>query len=107
MSADFRARGSGRAGRGERSAGPTSREPVEPSPARVFFTLQQIAERHPAFSMRTLRHWIYNAKDRKAWRSGKPMALAGNGFDRVMVKKGRRIYIDEVALMKWLENGEG
>jgi hypothetical protein len=73
----------------------------------VFFTLQQIAMRHPAFSMRTLRHWIYNAKDRKAWKGGKLTVLAGNGFDRVMVRKGRRIYIDEPALMDWLERDEG
>jgi hypothetical protein len=74
--------------------------------ARVFCTLQQIAERHPAFTLRTLRHWIYNSKDRLAWKGGKPRVIPGNGFARAMIKVGQRIYIDEPALLEWLEDAQ-
>jgi hypothetical protein len=75
-----------------------------PHADRVFYTVQQIAERHPAFGLRTLRHWIFNAKDRAAWKGGRRTVIPGNGFARVMVKHGRRIYIDELALVAWLED---
>ena len=74
--------------------------------ARVFYTLQQIADRHPAFTLRTLRHWIYNSKDRMAWKDGKPTVIPGNGFARAMIKVGQRIYIDETGLLGWLEDGQ-
>jgi hypothetical protein len=73
---------------------------------RVFCTLQQIADRHPAFTLRTLRHWIYNAKDRMAWKDGKRTVIPGNGFARAMIKVGQRIYIDEPALLEWLEDAQ-
>jgi hypothetical protein len=72
-------------------------------PPRSYYTLRQIAIRHPAFSVRTLRHWIANAHDRPAWKNRKRVAIPGNGFARVMLKVGKRIYIDEVALLDWLE----
>jgi hypothetical protein len=37
--------------------------PQSPAPP-VFFTIKQIAERHPALTERTLRHWIFAALDR-------------------------------------------
>lgn len=30
-----------------------------------FFTIKQIAERHPALTERTLRHWIFGAFHRR------------------------------------------
>jgi hypothetical protein len=83
----------------------TSEPPARPSKQNVvgpFFTVQQIAERHPAFSVRTLRHWISNAADRRAWKNRQAVVLPGNGFDRVIVRKGRRIFINEAALFAWL-----
>ena len=80
---------------------------ARPQPAaRVFYTLQQIADRHPAFTLRTLRHWIYNSKDRLAWKDGKSTVIPGNGFGRAMIKVGQRIYIDEPALLEWLEKAQ-
>ena len=70
----------------------------------AFFTLQQIAVRHPGFTTRTLRYWIAAAKDRYTWKDGSRKLIPGNGFDRVMVRRGRRIYIDEGALLEWLED---
>ncbi|HVT60175.1 MAG TPA: hypothetical protein VHR45_17500 [Thermoanaerobaculia bacterium] len=85
--------------------GPSAQRDSLPPQAPVigpFFTLQQIAERHPAFSVRTLRHWIANAAARRAWQNRRAVIIPGNGFDRVMVRKGRRIFINEAALFAWL-----
>jgi hypothetical protein len=78
-------------------------EPV----TKAFFTLQQIAERHPAFTERTLRHWIYNSRPRPASICGRRVLIPGNGFERVMVKIGNRIYINEPALLEWIEWSDG
>ncbi|HVT14671.1 MAG TPA: hypothetical protein VHQ90_00630 [Thermoanaerobaculia bacterium] len=78
----------------------------ETSPATgPFFTVRQIAERHPAFGVRTLRHWITNAAPRHAWKDRRAVILPGNGFDTVMVRVGRRIFINEAALLAWLARG--
>ena len=76
-------------------------------PARTFFTVQQIAQRHPAFTLRTLRHWIFNAKERYSWKDRQRVLVPGNGFDRVIVRLARRVYIDESALFDWLDNPHG
>jgi len=75
------------------------------SPPR-FFTPQQIAERHPAFSLRTLRHWIFCAKERYSWKAGKRVLIPGNGLERALVRRGRRVYIDEAGLLNWLQHPE-
>lgn len=80
-----------------------SNEPRPQATQRTFYTVQQVAARHPAFTVRTLRHWIYYAHDRPAWKDGRRVLIPGNGFDRVMFKLGSRIYIDEAALFDWLE----
>jgi len=88
---------SGKSGLGQSPAGPPQQHGVGP-----FFTVQQIADRHPAFTVRTLRHWIFNAADRRAWKNRQAVVIPGNGFDRVIVRKGRRIFINEAALFAWL-----
>lgn len=70
---------------------------------KQLYSVKQIAERHPGISQRTLRHWIFNAKERRAWERGKVTIIPGNGFDAVMVRAGRKILIDEVALFRWLD----
>jgi hypothetical protein len=67
-----------------------------------YFTVQQIAARHPAFTVRTLRHWISNAPPRRAWQHRRVVIIPGNGFNTVFVRKGRRIFINEAALFAWL-----
>jgi hypothetical protein len=83
-----------------------SQTPHQHPPPRVFYTPQQISERHPAFSLRTLRHWIFCAKDRYAWKEGKRVSIPGNGLGKAIVRKGRRVYIDEGALLHWLQYPE-
>jgi hypothetical protein len=84
-----------------RSERGTNQPPASPG-VGPFFTLQQIAERHPAFTVRTLRYWIVNAASRRTWKNQQAVIIPGNGFDRVIVRKGRRIFIDESALFAWL-----
>lgn len=69
-----------------------------------LLTVKQVTERHPGITERTLRHWIFNAKDRRSWSGGNLRMIPGNGFNRVMVRKGTKILIDEFALFDWLEN---
>ena len=52
-------------------------------------TVKQIAQTNPAFSEASLRWMIFNASK--------------NGFDRVIVKLGRRVLIDIEAFDRWIE----
>ncbi|HKI04781.1 MAG TPA: hypothetical protein VKK31_22570 [Thermoanaerobaculia bacterium] len=70
---------------------------------RRFLTVKQVTESHPGISERTLRHWIFGAKARRSWEKGKLRMIPGNGFDQVMIRKGAKILIDEIALFVWLE----
>jgi hypothetical protein len=72
---------------------------------RRLLTVKQVAQRHPGIAERTLRHWIFNAKERRSWAGGCLEMVPGNGFDRVIVRKGTKILIDEFALFDWLEQG--
>lgn len=71
--------------------------------SRRFLTVKQVTEFHPGISQRTLRHWIFGAKERRSWEKGEIKMIPGNGFDRVMIRKGSKILIDEIALFDWLE----
>jgi len=71
---------------------------------RRFLTVKQVTECHPGISERTLRHWIFGAKERRSWEKGEVKMVSGNGFDRVMIRKGAKILIDEIALFHWLED---
>jgi hypothetical protein len=76
---------------------------VEPLRKRILLSVKQVTERHPGISERTLRHWIFNAKDRRSWKGGRLTLIPGNGFERVLIRKGRKILIDEGALLDWLD----
>ena len=76
---------------------------VEPLRTRVLLSVKQVAERHPGISERTLRHWIFNARDRRSWTGGKEILIPGNGFAKVIIRKGRKVLIDERALLDWLD----
>jgi hypothetical protein len=78
---------------------------MEPRLERRLLTVKQISERHPGIAERTLRYWIFNARERRSWCRRQLITVPGNGFDRVMVRKGAKILIDEIALLDWLEKG--
>ena len=39
---------------------------------------------------------------RRAWKNWQAVVIPGNGFDRVIVRKGRWIFVNEAALFAWL-----
>ena len=71
---------------------------------RRLLTVKQVSELHPGISERTLRHWIFSAKERQSWEKGSVKLIPGNGFDQVMIRKGTKILIDEIALFHWLKS---
>jgi hypothetical protein len=55
-----------------------------------FFTVKQVAKRHPAFSEGSLRWAIFNRRL--------------NGFDSCLIRIGRRLLIDEQRFLEWVEH---
>lgn len=76
------------------------------SKSRILLSVKQVSERHPGISERTLRHWIFNSRERRSGR-GNIHRISGNGFAKVMFRKGRKILIDEQALLDWLDTAAG
>lgn len=66
-----------------------------------FYTVSQFAIRHPAFTDRTLRAYIFNAEDRS---NSRGEAIPGNGLaaSGALVRQGRRILIDEPKFIEWV-----
>jgi len=56
---------------------------------RKLMTVDQFSKKHPAFSVPGLRHYIHLEKQ--------------NGFDAVVVRVGRRVFIDEEKFFEWVE----
>ena len=57
---------------------------------KTLNTVRQHAEHYPSFTEAALRKLIFNAEE--------------NGFARVLVRVGRRIYIDESEFVTWIES---
>jgi len=70
---------------------------------RRLLTVKQAAQLHPGITERTIRHLIEKSRPRTAWKDGKPYTLSGDGFfQRVCVKVGGRILIEETAFNSYL-----
>ena len=55
-----------------------------------LLTVKQLADKSPAFSEASLRWMIFNAET--------------SGFDRALIKRGRRVLIDVPEFERWLES---
>lgn len=68
-----------------------------------LFTVEQFADRHPAFPQSAVRNHILNAADRV---NSRGQRIPGNGLAEAggIVRLGRRLYIDERAFFKWLSD---
>jgi hypothetical protein len=53
-------------------------------------TIQQLSDKYPAFSRSSLRWLIHKRK--------------ANGFDQAIIRIGRRLLIDEVRFLEWIDN---
>lgn len=56
--------------------------------ASNLVTVKQLAKLYPAFTVSTVRWWIFRS--------------TVNGFEMCIVKIGRRVFIDLVAFKAWL-----
>lgn len=72
---------------------------MQSTTSRSLLTVRQFSERHPAFSQGSLRNLIFLGKPRETSRG----VLPGNGFDRALVRMGKKILIDEQLFFEWLE----
>lgn len=59
--------------------------------ARSYLTVKQLPAKYPAFTENAVRWAIFN-RDR-------------NGFASVIRKVGKKVLIDEVAFIEWIERG--
>ncbi len=57
---------------------------------RKLLTVIQFSEKHPAFSVPGLRHYIHFAKE--------------NNFEDVVVRVKRRVLLDEEKFFEWIED---
>lgn len=71
------------------------------SAPRDLFTVEQFAERRPAWSQAALRNLILNAADRLNSRGER---IPGSGLSEAgaIVRVGRRVLIDEQAFFRWI-----
>lgn len=58
-----------------------------------FTTVEQLANKYPAFTQSSLRWMLFNR--------------ATNGLDAAVVQIGRRVLIDEQAFVAWLRTHRG
>jgi hypothetical protein len=69
-----------------------------------WVTVAQLAQSQKAFTEHSIRYLIYAAKSRK--RSiGRSAAddIPGNGLESAIRRVGRRVLIDEIAFLQWVE----
>jgi hypothetical protein len=68
---------------------------------RDLFTVEQFAERRPAWTEAALRNMILNSADRLNSRGER---IPGNGLFEAgaIVRVGRRVLIDEQAFFRWI-----
>lgn len=57
--------------------------------SRTLLTVNQFADKHPAFPVGGLRHNIFHA--------------GTNGFDKCIRRIGRKVLIDEGAFFNWVD----
>jgi hypothetical protein len=60
---------------------------------RDLRTVRQICEAFPAFKSGTIRWWLFHRRT--------------NGFDRAVVKVGRRVLIDTYEFFAWIDEQNG
>ncbi len=57
-------------------------------------------EYHPWPSISALRHLVFNAEPRK---NSKGETIVGNGLEKALIRRGRRVLIHEGRFFEWLD----
>ena len=72
---------------------------------KSWLTVYQLSQKFPAFSENSIRALIYASKPRlRARGKGGNDVIPGNGLARAIRKVGRRVLIDEIAFMEWVDS---
>jgi hypothetical protein len=73
--------------------------------AKKWLSVQQFSVKHPVFTENSLRALIFASKPRlRARGKGENDVIPGNGLAHAIRKVGRRVLIDEVAFMEWVDS---
>lgn len=67
---------------------------------RTLLTVKQLSQKHPAFSLSSLRNLLFKAKQRMTSIG----AIQGNGLEKAVIRVGRKILIDEEIFFEWLDD---
>lgn len=96
----------GKADQLDRSLEPTGNSTVDSAAMQsvpVWLSVAQMADKHPAWSENSLRALIFASRDRvAAVRNGAPGILPANGLAVAIRRVGRRVLIDEMAFLDWV-----
>lgn len=62
---------------------------------KKFLSVEQLAQRHPAFTASAIRHLIFSSRT--------------NGFHKVIFRVGRKLVLEELAFEAWVseQNSKG
>ena len=75
------------------------------SEVKKWLSVQQFSVKHPAFTANSLRALIFASKPRlRARGKGGNDVIPGNGLAHAIRKVGRRVLIDEIAFMEWVDS---
>ena len=80
---------------------------VDPSSrSQVWYTVEQLADKHRQFTQNAIRAQIFAAKPRlRAKKKGGDDWIQGNGLAPALRKIGRRLLIDESLYSMWINSG--
>lgn len=71
----------------------------------ILLTQKQLCAAYPAIKLRTLRHWIAQARPREVSEGRVKRTIPGNGLEPALIRKGRSgqvSLIDERRFLEWL-----
>ena len=75
------------------------------SEVKKWLSVQQFSVKHPAFTENSLRALIFASKPRlRARGKGGNDVIPGNGLAHAIRKVGRRVLIDEIAFLEWVDS---
>lgn len=73
--------------------------------AKKWLSVQQFSAKYPVFTENSLRALIFSSKPRlRARGKSENEVIPGNGLAHAIRKVGRRVLIDEVAFMEWVDS---
>ena len=78
----------------------TDIDAVHTHPFQTLYTVEQFADKQPAFSASALRNLIFKAESRKSWNG----EISGNGLIEygAIIRVGRKVLIDGERFLEWV-----